>query len=428
MDQSLAGDQSAAGAPADKEAGPARLRHALPRHFGASSSPDSSGERASSVAVVARAPGRVNLLGGHTDYSGGFVLPTTIDRAVHVALRRGRDEERVRLRSSDFDESATFALADVEENTAMDALPTWARYVAGVAIELRRRGYELEGFDAVIEGDVPLGAGLSSSAALEVGTAIGLDGLFSLRLEATQTAKLCQRAEQEHVGVECGIMDQFASRVGQAGHALFLDCRSLGYRHVPLPLAGEVCLVVADSGVRRELASSKYNERRRECEKAARFFRERADDAEEKQKGHTLRNVSEEQLASARGGKLSETLFRRARHVVSENERVEHGATLLADGDLEAFGQLMDASHASLAEDYEVSCAELDALVEIAQSVEGVLGTRMTGAGFGGCTVTLARRGAAGRLQRALQTRYRERFARDLETYLVERNFEAELL
>jgi galactokinase len=198
----------------------------------------------------------VNLLGGHTDYSGGFVLPTTIDRAVRVALRRGKDEERVRPRSSDFDESATFALADVEENTAMDTLPTWARYVAGVATELRRRGYELEGFDAVIERDVPLGAGLSSSAALEVSTAVGLDGLFSLGLRPTQTAKLCQRAEQEHVGVECGIMDQFASRVGQAGHALFLDCRSLGYRHVSLPLAEEVCLVVADSGVRRELTSS----------------------------------------------------------------------------------------------------------------------------------------------------------------------------
>lgn len=412
----LADDPNAASDSAGTtETAPERLQRALSRHFETGPSPNSSDGRAS--CVVARAPGRVNLLGGHTDYSGGFVLPTTIDRAVYVALRASGDET-VRLRSVDFDEDATFSL---EAETAIEELPTWARYVAGVTAELRRRGYAPEGFEALIAGNIPLGAGLSSSAALEVATAVGLGELFSLGLGAVETARLCQRAEQEHIGVECGIMDQFSSRLGRAGHALFLDCRSLEHRHVPLPLAEDVCLVVADSGVRRELASSKYNERRRECEEAARFFAQFDASIE------SLRDVPEA-LIEKQGTELDDTLRRRARHVVSENERVERGATLLADGDLEAFGQLMNASHASLASGYEVSCAELDALVEIAQSVEGVLGTRMTGAGFGGCTVTLVRRDATEHLRRAMEARYRERFAPDLETYVVERNLKAGLL
>ena len=392
-----------------------RLVGALHKRFGKSPSQDDA------HVLLARAPGRVNLLGGHTDYSGGFVLPATIDRAVHVALRR-RTDQAVRLYSLNFDEEAQYALAELE----VTSLPRWARYVAGVAEELRRQGHTLGGFDAVIYGDVPLGAGLSSSAALEVAAAVGLDALFSLELDPVRAAKLCQRAEQEHVGVECGIMDQFASRLGQAGRALFLDCRSLEYEHVPLPLSGEACLVVADSRVSRELASSKYNERRRECEETTRFFRQF--------EGHirTLRDVPE-RLLEERGPELPAPLFRRARHVTSENRRVEQGAELLAqehlaEEHLEAFGRLMNASHASLRDDYEVSCAELDCLVEAAQETQGVFGARMTGAGFGGSTVTLARQDAVPRLKRAMEHRYSERFDRELETYVVERNLEAEAL
>lgn len=407
------------GDPASPDAAvPDRLLRVLRSHFGNERASSNGNHAAPDSFAVARAPGRVNLLGGHTDYNDGFVLPTTIDRTVRIALRP-RSHDKAVLRSVNFGETTEHALASAD----VTSLPDWARYAVGVAIEMRHQGHAVEGFEAAIEGDVPLGAGLSSSAALEVATAVGLGELFSLDVEPVETARLCQRVEQEYVGVECGIMDQLASRIGQAGHALFLDCQSLEHRPLSLSLASaEACLVVTDSGVRRELASSKYNERRRECEEAARLFRQLAD-AEVR----TLRDVSEA-LLEKHGPSLPAPLFRRARHVVTENGRVVQGADLLAEGDLEAFGQLMNASHASLSEDYEVSCAELDALTEAARETEGVLGTRMTGAGFGGCTVTLARRSAVPALEQAMRKRYQERFERDIETYVVERNCEAGLL
>lgn len=397
-------------APGDAASG---LRQTLHQHFGERTTPSADPDPG---VVVAQAPGRVNLLGGHTDYNDGFVLPTTIDRSVHMAARR-RDDATLRLYSTNFDEEATYTLG----TGALDGLPGWARYVVGVAVELRRQGYAVTGVEAALSGNVPLGAGLSSSAALEVATAVGLDGLFSLGLEPVETARLCQHVEQEYVGVECGIMDQFSSRVGRADHALFLDCRSLDHEHLPLPM-DEVCLVVADSGVRRELASSKYNERRHECEDAAAFFGEQTD-----REVRTLRDVSEEML-TAHGHDLPESLRRRARHVITENQRVERGTALLRKGDLEAFGSLMNASHDSLANDYEVSCDELDCLATVARRTEGVLGSRMTGAGFGGCTVTLVRCEAVPRLKRALRSRYEDRFDHDLEIYVVERTLEAGLL
>jgi galactokinase len=342
------------------------------------------------------------------------VLPATIDRTVHVAVRAS-SSARVRLRSINFEESAEYTVGEVEVNT----LPAWARYVAGVAEELSAKRHALGGFDAVIQGNVPLGAGLSSSAALEVATAVGLGGLFSLELSPVETAKLCQRVEQKHVGVECGIMDQFSSRIGRAGHALFLDCRSLAHEHVPLPLANELCLVVADSGVRRELASSKYNERRRECEEAARYFRQFDEEI------NALRDVPET-LLREHGPEMPEPLFRRARHVVTENQRVERGTKLLAKSKMEGFGKLMNASHASLASDYEVSCEELDALAEAARDTDGVLGARMTGAGFGGCTVTLARQTAVDAFTENVRQRFTDRFEDRTPTfYIIEENVEA---
>lgn len=392
---------------------PSLLRRTLRQRFGRNSAPHSDDERR---IIVARAPGRVNLLGGHTDYNDGFVLPTTIDRSVHVALRE-RDDDTVLLHSVNFDEEVEYSLGGAE--TA--ELPSWARYVVGIAAELKRRGAALQGFEAVLSGNVPLGAGLSSSAALEVAVAAGLKELFSIEIDSVETATLCQHVEQEYIGVDCGIMDQFSSRIGQAGHALFLDCRSLDYQHLPLPM-DEVCLVVADSGVRRKLASSKYNERRKECEEAARIFQHHVNS-----EIRSLRDVSAEMLEEG-VPQLSQTLFRRARHVVTENQRVEQGADLLAQGKLEAFGTLMSASHASLKSDYEVSCAELDCLAETATNTKGALGARMTGAGFGGCTVTLVRREALSRLKQALTTRYQERFDHDLDIYVVEHNLETDLL
>lgn len=370
---------------------------------------------ADDAVCIARAPGRVNLLGDHTDYNDGFVLPTTIDRAVYAALRPRRNRT-IRLHAVNFEEEVTYPLTA----PPFDELPGWGRYVAGVTEEVRSRHGMPTGFEGILYGDVPLGAGLSSSAALEVATALALDGLFALDLDAVATARLCQRVEHTYVGVQCGIMDQMAARLGRAGHALFLDCRSLDHRHIPLPLE-DASLVIADSRVQRELAASKYNERRAECDEAVRFFRHYDDRVD------ALRDVSEAML-DEHGTALPEPLFRRAGHVVSENRRVQRGSDLLAAGRLEAFGALMDASHASLRDDYEVSVPELDRLVEIAQDTDGVLGARMTGAGFGGCVVCLVHNDAVPPLQHRLRTHYPQQFDREPALYVVAQNLEATVL
>ena len=424
--RSSGGHSPAGHSSAGHSSGPERRASAVARdtmeafreHFGLSSSEP--------PVFAARAPGRVNLLGGHTDYTGGFVLPATIDRTVCVTLRQ-RDDRVVRLRSLDFEETVEYTLDDMDP----DALPGWARYVAGVADALgEEEALDEEasgtketfstGFEGVVHGDVPLGAGLSSSAALEVATALSLEALFSLDIDPVRMAKLCQHAEHVYAGVECGILDQFASRLGRRGHALFLDCRSLEHEHVPLLLEErKAALVVIDSGVRRELAASKYNERRHECEEATRFFQQFAGEQVE-----SLRDVSEA-LLDEHGEELDATLRKRARHVVGENERVRRGVDFLREGQLEAFGALVNDSHASLAGDYEVSCAELDVLAKTAKETEGVFGARMTGAGFGGCVVVLAKAEAVDRLKRRTREAYAEQFDREPDVYVIERGEEA---
>lgn len=369
---------------------------------------DASGE---APAVGARAPGRVNLIGGHTDYNDGFVLPATIDRTVCVVFRQ-RSGHTVRLWSADFEERAEYELSG-----DIAALPGWARYVGGVAEAFRQREGLPSGFEGVIHGDVPLGAGLSSSAALEVAAALGLARVFGRGLDPVETATMCQHVEQTYVGVDCGIMDQFAARLGQSGHALFLDCRSLDYEHVSLP-ADRVRLVVLDSRVRRELASSKYNEHRRACEQATRFFQQFDE------RITALRDVSSD-LLDTHGADLPDPIRRLTRHVVTENRRVQRGAELLRAGELAAFGRLVNASHASLRDDYEVSSAELDHLAETAQSTPGVFGARMTGAGFGGCVVALAKPDAVSNLKRNIVQSYTEKFGREPAVYAIERGEEA---
>ena len=394
--------------PVDESALTRRLLGAFEEHFGAEASADPS------RLAVARAPGRVNLMGDHTDYNDGFVLPATIDLAVYVVLRRRRDQ-RVRLHSLNFEEGVTYPIAE----PPIASLPTWARYAAGVTEEIRKRSTEdvPTGFDGLLFGSVPLGSGLSSSAALEVAVAMGLDALFELELEAVETARLCREVEHNYVGVNCGVMDQMAARLGKARHALSLDCRSLEYDHVPLPLE-EARLVVVDSRVSRELASSKYNERRRECDEAVAYFQQAGAEV------NALRDVTPA-LFEAHRTRLPEPLRSRCRHVVTENQRVVKAAQLLSDGHIDAFGKLMKASHRSLRDDYEVSANELDVLVEEAASVEGVLGARMTGAGFGGCIVCLARPGAAAMLENRLTTRYRRQFGRKPAVYAIKQNLEA---
>jgi galactokinase len=365
--------------------------------------------------VLARAPGRVNLIGGHTDYNDGFVLPVTIDRAVYVALRLCKDRA-VRLRSLNFEAEIEYSLRE----PPFEELPQWVQFVAGVIEEFRAsRGLDC-GVEGVVWGNVPVGGGLSSSAALEVAAAEGLKDLFQINLDPEDTALLCQTVEHEYVGVQCGIMDQMAVRLGRAGRALSLDCRTLDYEHVPLPL-DEASIVIADSRVSRELAGSKYNKRRAECEEGVAFFRQFDDSIE------ALRDVGRD-LFERHAGELDETIRRRCRHVVTENERVRKSARVLKAEDLGAFGALMSAAHKSLREDYEVSIEELDHLVATARAMEGTYGARMTGAGFGGCMVCLVANAAVDALQRNLTKRYKTQFGQEPTLYVIEENLEVATL
>lgn len=325
-------------------------------------------------ATVLRAPGRVNLIGEHTDYNDGFVLPLAIDRAVWIALRP-RADRAVHVWSSEFTETAQFALDRLERGGGG---PSWSEYVKGTAWALEGAGHRLSGWDGVIGSDVPIAAGLSSSAALELATARAFAATSRITWDPAAMARLAQRAENEWVGVNCGIMDQMISAVGREGHAVLIDCRTLDTKAVPLP--ANVVVVILDTATRRGLVDSAYNERRRQCEAAAAFFGVAA-----------LRDVTPDMLA-ARAGGLDATAARRARHVVTENARTLAAADAMCGGDAAVLGTLMNESHDSLREDFEVSSPALDTMVEIAQTQRGCHGARMTGAGFGGCAVALVDR------------------------------------
>jgi galactokinase len=318
-------------------------------------------------AFVARAPGRVNLIGEHTDYNGGFVLPLAINRALWIALRP-RADRHVVVHSLDFGGPAAFALDDLTRGDG-----GWTEYVKGVVWALQQAGYKLRGWEGVIAGDVPVGAGLSSSAALELAVARAFAAVSELPWDAATMARLGQRAENEWVGVRCGIMDQMISAAGRAGHALLIDCRSLDIEAVPFPPGTTV--VVLDTATRRGLVDSAYNERRSQCEAAARAFGMSA-----------LRDVPVSRF-QAEWGQLDEVTRRRARHVVTENERTLQAAEAMRRGDAAAVGRLMNASHESLRDDFAVSSRELDIMVACGRAHPACLGIRMTGAGFGGCAV-----------------------------------------
>jgi galactokinase len=348
-----------------------------------------------------RAPGRVNLIGEHTDYNEGFVLPAAIDYQVVVAARE-RSDAQVNVYALDFERWDHFDLHSItrrQENL-------WSNYIRGAAWSLQQDGHVLVGMDAVVAGDVPIGAGLSSSAAIEVAIGYTLLRLGKVEVDRVALALAVQRAENDFVGMHCGIMDQFISCLGQVNHALLIDCRDLSHRPVPLP--PDAALVIADSGVRRGLVESEYNARRAECEAAARHFGVPA-----------LRDVDEAAF-NARAYELPPVVRRRARHVITENARTLAAAQVLDAGDLTTFGQLMNASHTSLRDDFEVSCRELDMLVEIARSVDGVLGARLTGAGFGGCIVALAQRTAAEKVVTAIHERYSPAAAREARVYICQ--------
>ena len=335
----------------------------------------------------------MNLLGDHTDYTGGLVLPVTLDRAVYQALRARRDG-RVRLYCVNRDQRLDFE----SDHIPVQAPASWGSYVVGVIEEFRSLAVLDGGLELAFYGDVPMGAGLGSSAALTVSTALGLNHLFGTALPERDIALLCQRVEHRYAGVQCGIMDQYIAAVGRRGHCLLLDCGELTHRHIPLDLA-RCNIVIAHSGVSRGLSGSQYNARRRQCEAGLAILKGSSPAVD------TLRDVSVDMLDHCRD-KLGDSAYRRCLHVVEENRRVLQGVAALETGELDDFGALMYASHESLRRLYEVSCAELDTLVELCRQAEGVLGARMTGAGFGGCVVALAAPGAVPGLERLITTSY----------------------
>jgi galactokinase len=341
---------------------------------------------------VYRAPGRVNLIGEHTDYNDGFVMPASLALYVWVAVSP-RADRRLAVYSENYLESVEFDLDEPE------AHPTghWSDYTRGVVVAMMRAGYAIGGADLLIRGEVPAGAGLSSSAAIEVATALALADTYSIDVDAVQLALVCQRAENEFVGVRCGIMDQLASCLGKSDHAMLLDCRSLEYRLLPLDPAAR--LVICNTMVKHDLAASHYNARRAECEAGARHLATHLPGA------RALRDVTLDELKRV-GADLPETVFKRCRHVITENARVIAAASALERSDQYEFGRLMGQSHLSLRDDYEVSCAELDLMVELANKLDGVYGSRVTGGGFGGCTVNLVRTDRVTEFKRVVATEY----------------------
>ena len=331
--------------------------------------------------LLIRAPGRVNLIGEHIDYNDGPVLPAAIDREVKIAAS-GNTDSKIQLHAIDLDQETVINIADLDQKVDQDGnpLPAWACYPAGVAWALIKSGLEIHGIHAVFSSNIPIGAGLSSSAAVEVGFGYTWKALENWEIEPLEMAIICQRAENEYVGVSCGLMDQFASACGVEGHALYFDTRSLEYKTAPLP--DDLSIIIADSSVRRSLTSSGYNERRASCESAVKYLSEYLPGIK------SLRDVSPIEFA-AYSEFLPRTERMRAEHVVKEIARVDSALSALRREDGQVFGALMYSSHASLRDLYEVSTPELDTLVELTRDLQGCIGARLTGAGFGGCTVNL---------------------------------------
>ncbi|HLK59441.1 MAG TPA: galactokinase [Chthonomonadaceae bacterium] len=351
----------------------------------------------SAPTIVVRAPGRVNLIGEHTDYNDGFVFPAAIDRDVLIAASP-RPDRQVRAFALNFNQSSTFSLQGVQPAT--DGRERWSNYLRAMAWIFQEEGMSPQGMNCVVLGDVPLGAGLSSSAAMLVASGLAFAAGLGIEVEGVRLALLAQKAEQQFVGVNVGIMDQFISALGQKDHALLIDTRALTYEAVPLPQSG-VSIVIADTNKKRGLVDSEYNTRRAECERAVEILQQFLP-------GITaLRDVSLAEFEQY-ADRLPEVICRRARHVISEDDRTLRSVTALKAGDIARFGELMNASHESLKNDYQVSCKELDAMVAAARAIEGVYGARMTGAGFGGCTVSLVRTEAVETFLREVPPRYKQ--------------------
>lgn len=354
--------------------------------------------------VLVQAPGRVNLIGEHTDYNEGFVLPAAIEFQTQIAIAR-RSDRRLLAVSENYGERAEFDLDDMPAS----ARGHWSDYVAGVARLMDRAVGNLPGANLLVSGNVPQGAGLSSSASLEVAVCKALLEISGKTLDGESVAELCRRAENDFVGARCGIMDQFIAVHGKKYHALRLDCRTLEFQQLPIP--PDVRLVICNTMVRHSVAAGEYNKRRAECETAAHYFAERVPG------GRALRDVTLGDFEKF-GGQLPEAIRRRCRHVLSENARVLQAAGALRSGDMELLGRLMESSHASLRDDFEVSCEELDLMVRLAQQNPGVYGARMTGGGFGGCTINLVQADHVKAFQSNVAAGYKSATGRPPEIYV----------
>ena len=369
---------------------------------------------------IVRAPGRVNLLGEHVDYNDGFVLPAAIDRATYIAFSpTGTDLST--LVAVDMNQQVSFFSQTIPSKTQANGspLPDWAYYPAGVMWSLNENSLETGGMNAVYASDVPRGSGLSSSASVEMAFTLAWQTLGNWRLPSMQRALLGQKAENQYVGVNCGIMDQFASACGVENKLLLLDCRSLEWKTIPLP--EDVSIVIADTTVRRKLTSGEYNKRRAACEEAVRLLKQDFPHIK------SLRDVSVEEF-NRFADKLPEEVSKRARHVVEEIERSKQAEALLEAGNIQRFGELMNQCHVSLRDLYEVSCPELDIMVNIAQSLDGCYGARLTGAGFGGCTVNLVARRQAETFSERLARGYRSETRYQPEIYITHSANGAEVL
>jgi galactokinase len=354
--------------------------------------------------TVSRAPGRVNLIGEHTDYNDGFVMPAALEFATLSAASQ-RPDRRLRVYSMIMDETREFDLDSPPQGPTSD----WSDYIVGVALMLERSGRNLSGADLIVWSDVPIGAGLSSSAALEVSVAHALLTESGLPFDPIEIAQLCQRAENDFVGMRCGVMDQYISCCGVAGHALLIDCRSLESRHVTI--APNLRLLIANSRVRHQHAGGEYNLRREACEEGVRLLSRYLGPIQ------ALRDVTPEQLEAKRR-KLPELIYRRCRHIVTENARVLEAERALEVGDFVACGRAMNASHLSMRDDFEITCPEVDMLAGLAQTVKGVYGSRMTGGGFGGCTISLIEASAVDKASQILIDGYRIGMGRDVDLYV----------
>jgi galactokinase len=352
-------------------------------------------------------PGRVNLIGEHTDYNGGYVFPCALTFGTYLAVRQNK-LRLARFATANFDHRGEVKLDEPFEKEGK----SWINYPVGVLNELRKKAKEIEGVDLLYSGDIPNGAGLSSSASIEMVTAFAMNEIFGFGFDRMELVKISQDAENQFVGVNCGIMDQFASAMGAADHALFLNCDTLDYERIPLKLDG-MKIVIANTNKRRGLADSKYNERRSQCESAVEAIRK------ERNIKH-LSDLNLDEFSALSHLITDETELRRARHVITENNRTLIAIEALNQGNVASFGQLMNQSHDSLRDDYEVTGKELDTLVEEARKIEGTIGSRMTGAGFGGCTVSIVKEDQVESFIREVGARYKDRTGLKADFYVAE--------